>query len=196
MSTLINVWLELFTKWGNCSIQPSNFLINIFTLFNFINFLYNTRICVFLNSFCPILSYVMNVLINVNVSRFKQFIIFPELWVQVLRLFKVSHAFQRFWKIFFSNEGSSIRKLETFRIKECWRGSVVESWFREDTLIFVNDVSDVIGVIDDVISSLDGISMSKSNLSLFNSREPSLTSVFLISISVLLFLTLLTFSYL
>lgn len=86
LSIFINMWLELLTKWGNCGIEPSDFLVNVFSLINLINFFNNTWICVLLDSFCPVLSHIMDQLINVNVFGFEQFIILPKFGVQILSL--------------------------------------------------------------------------------------------------------------
>lgn len=86
LSIFINMWLELLTKWGNCGIEPSDFLVNVFSLINLINFFNNTWICVLLDSFCPVLSHIMDQFINVSVFGFEQFIILPKFGVQILSL--------------------------------------------------------------------------------------------------------------
>lgn len=82
--------------------------MDVLALFDLIDFLHNPCVGVFLDSLGPVLSYIMDQLINIIAFGFEKFVILPEIRVNLLGFIKGSHALQGFGKILLGDEWCSV----------------------------------------------------------------------------------------
>ena len=75
---------ELLPERGNFSVEVIDFGLNIFSLIDLVYLFYHAWIDVFLYCLIKVVLNSMFILVNVDISGFEVFRVFPEIWVHIL----------------------------------------------------------------------------------------------------------------